>query len=200
MIDSVLEQLNATAGELHRWATSEGVKRLEEAADLIAGALLKGGKLLLCGNGGSAADCQHVAAEFVCRLSASRPRGPMAALALTTDTSFITACSNDYSFDLVFARQVRGLGRPGDVLMAISTSGSSRNVVLAAEEAKKIGIPVVSLTGPGGQLPRIADVAIMVDSSDTAVIQNVHLALEHALCRMVEEMVVQGGFFDEPRA
>lgn len=150
MTHVVLGQLGATAEELRRWASPEGVKALEDAAGLIAGSVLKGGKLLICGNGGSAADCQHLAAEFTCRLSAARPRGPIPALALTTDTSFITACSNDYSFEMVFARQVRALGRPGDVLMGISTSGTSRNVVSAVEEARGMGIATLALTGEGG--------------------------------------------------
>lgn len=199
MTHVVLGQLGATAEELRRWASPEGVKALEDAAGLIAGSVLKGGKLLICGNGGSAADCQHLAAEFTCRLSAARPRGPIPALALTTDTSFITACSNDYSFEMVFARQVRALGRPGDVLMGISTSGTSRNVVSAVEEARGMGIATLALTGRGGTLASLADMALRVLSEDTAVIQNVHISLEHAICCMVEDLLIQGGFFGEPR-
>lgn len=183
----------ATAEAMAFWASEEGIRNLREVADLIASSIKRGGKLLLCGNGGSAGDCQHMAAEFTCRLSAARDRGPLPAIALTTDTSFITACSNDYSFDVVFARQVSALGRAGDVLVGISTGGASRNVVLAMELARSMGISTVALTRRGGAIAAMADLAIEVDSDDTAVIQNAHIAIEHAVCLLVEDAVLQGG-------
>ncbi len=188
----VSEQLRATARALERWVSGEGLELLSRAARMVASSIRGGGKLMLCGNGGSAADCQHVAAEFTCRLSKRLERPPMGALALTTDTSFLTACSNDYSFDLVFSRQVRALGLRGDVLMGISTGGSSRNVVLALEEARSMGISTIALTRSGGAIASMADLALEVEDSDTAVIQNVHLALEHALCFLVEDLLFGG--------
>jgi D-sedoheptulose 7-phosphate isomerase len=160
-----------------------------EAAHLIATSIKRGGKLLLCGNGGSAADCQHLAAEFVCRLSAKRNRRALPALALTTDTSFLTAFCNDYGFEDIFLRQVQALGRPGDILLGISTSGASENVARAMKEAKEMGIGTIALTRRGGILATLADVSLEIGSEDTAIIQNVHLAVEHVLCGLVEEMM-----------
>src|SRR5258708_3109219 len=119
------------------------------AAELIAASFRAGGKLLLCGNGGSAADCQHMAAEFTSRLSADFVRPGLPAIALTTDTSFLTAYANDFDFDGVFARQVQALGKPGDVLLGISTSGTSKNVIRAVEAAREMGLKTVLLTGAG---------------------------------------------------
>lgn len=159
------------------------------AADVVAAAFRAGGALLLCGNGGSAADCQHVAAELVARLSADYERPGLPAVALTTDSSFLTAYANDYDFEGVFARQVSALGRPGDVLLGISTSGNSRNVVAAVECAKTKGLVTIVLTGSGGRLAEMADVAVCVPSSVTAHVQETHLVLEHVLCDLVEREV-----------
>jgi D-sedoheptulose 7-phosphate isomerase len=159
---------------------------MARAAELIAGAVADGAKILLCGNGGSAADCQHMAAEFVSRLTADFVRPGIAAIALTTDTSFLTAFANDIDFDGVFARQVETLGRPGDVLIGISTSGRSRNIVRAVESARAGGLRVVTLTGSVGPLAEMADVAIKVPSDSTQHIQESHLAIEHVLCHLVE--------------
>lgn len=156
------------------------------AADLITTAFLAGGKVLLCGNGGSAADCQHMAAEFVSRLTKDFDRPGLPAIALTTDTSFLTAFANDCGFDGIFARQVQALGTPGDVLLGISTSGSSPNVVLAAKTARAAGLRTIALTGAGGRLSAIVDVAIAVPSADTQHIQEAHLAIEHLICGLVE--------------
>jgi phosphoheptose isomerase len=157
------------------------------AADLIAESFRAGGKLLLCGNGGSAADCQHLAAEFTSRLSADFVRPGLPAIALTTDTSFLTAYGNDFDFDGVFARQVQALGKPGDVLLGISTSGNSTNVIQAAETARGMNIRTIALTGAsGGQLKDLADVAICVPSDNTQHIQETHLAIEHIICHLVE--------------
>jgi phosphoheptose isomerase len=156
------------------------------AADIVAGSFRSGGKILLCGNGGSAADCQHMAAEFVSRLSKDFERPALAAIALTTDTSFLTAFSNDCGFDGVFERQVEALGKSGDVLIGISTSGNSPNVVRAVEVAKKTGLHTVVLTGQGGRLTAMADVAIEVPSTNTQHIQEAHLTIEHIVCYLVE--------------
>ena len=159
---------------------------IARAAALITESLQHGGKLLLCGNGGSAADCQHMAAEFVGRLTSDLTRPGLPAIALTTDTSYLTAYTNDFGFDGVFARQLETLGRVGDVLLAISTSGMSRNVLAAAEAARREGIAVIALLGHEGPLAGLADLAIHVPSRDTQLVQQVHLAVEHLLCHLVE--------------
>lgn len=156
------------------------------AADLIAETFQRGGKVLLCGNGGSAADCQHMAAELVSRLTKGFERPGLPAIALTTDTSFLTAFANDCGFEGVFARQVQALGRPEDLLIAISTSGNSPNVLRAVAKALEVGMYTVALTGDGGRLAGMVDVAIAVPSTDTQYIQEAHLAIEHVLCDLVE--------------
>lgn len=160
-----------------------------EGAALIAASLRGGGRLLLCGNGGSAADCQHLAAEFVNGLRRDSTRGPLSAVALTTDTSFITACANDRSFDEVFARQVLALGRAGDTLLGITTSGGSKNVVRAFEAARTIGVKTLALTGAAGVIGTAVDVTVAVPSRDTQHIQESHLAIEHLLCDLVERIL-----------
>jgi phosphoheptose isomerase len=159
-----------------------------EAASVILASLRGGGKLLICGNGGSAADAQHLATEFVSTLTVDNPRPSIPALALTTDTSLLTAIANDFGVEGVFARQVESLGREGDVLIAISTSGNSANVVRAAEEARARALRVIALTGAsGGALAPAADVAIRVPSTVTAHIQECHLAIEQLLASLVED-------------
>lgn len=154
------------------------------AVEMMVGCLMSEGKILACGNGGSAADCQHFAAELVGRFEAERPE--LSALALTTDSSIITAVGNDYAFDQIFARQVRGLGRPGDVLLAISTSGNSANVIEAIHAAHDRDMRVVALTGKGGgkigDILAPEDVHICVPADRTARIQEVHLLTLHCLC------------------
>lgn len=160
---------------------------LERAIDLIAAALRDGQKLLLFGNGGSAADAQHIAAELVGRFM--RERRPLPAIALTTDTSALTAISNDYGFDDVFARQVRALGARGDVAVAISTSGRSPNVLRAVEAARAAGLKVVALTGgDGGALAAAADVTLRVSASTlSARIQETHILVGHVICELVDQ-------------
>jgi D-sedoheptulose 7-phosphate isomerase len=156
------------------------------AAELVADALRSGRKLMLCGNGGSAADSQHIAAEMAGRFV--KDRRPLAAVALSTDTSTMTCIANDYTFDEVFSRQVAGLGLRGDCLLAISTSGNSRNVIRAAEVAKSGGVRVIGLLGKGGGALRdLCDVAIVVPSQTTARIQEAHIFVGHTLCAIVEE-------------
>jgi D-sedoheptulose 7-phosphate isomerase len=156
------------------------------AGSLIANALAAGNKLLVCGNGGSAADSQHLASELTGRFI--QERKPLAAVSLTTDSSALTCIGNDYSFDEVFARQLRALGRPGDVLVAISTSGNSANVRRAVEDARALGMPVVGLLGrDGGAIKPLSDVAIVVPDTATARIQEAHILVIHTLCGLVEQ-------------
>lgn len=157
---------------------------LSEAAELMAACLKKGGKILACGNGGSAGDAQHFSAELLNRFEMERP--PLAAVALTTDSSTLTSIANDYSYEEVFSKQVVGLGRPGDVLLAISTSGNSPNVLKAIQAAHERSMTVVALTGKsGGKMPGILhdhDINLCVPSDSTARIQEVHLICIHCLC------------------
>ncbi len=159
------------------------------AADALTETFRAGGKVLLCGNGGSAADCQHMAAEFVSRLTADFTRPGLPALALTTDTSFLTAYANDCGYDGVFARQVQALGKPEDLLIGISTSGASANVVHAVRAAQGIGMRTVVLIGVGGALRELADIAIAIPSTSTQYVQEAHLMVEHILCDIVERQL-----------
>ena len=161
-------------------------KSILEAAERISASFREGGKLLLCGNGGSAADCQHMAAELTSRLDATCERPGLPALALTTDSSFLTAYANDYGYDGIFARQVQALGKPEDILLAISTSGNSKNVILAIEEARKLGMPSIGLMGESGQMLELCQPAIAVPHHSTQHIQECHLAIEHLICELVE--------------
>jgi D-sedoheptulose 7-phosphate isomerase len=162
--------------------------RIVAVARQMADSLQRGGKLLFCGNGGSAADSQHLAAEFVNRFLLQR--GALAAIALTTDTSALTSIGNDLGFDQVFARQVEALGRPGDVVVAISTSGGSPNVLRAVEVARQLGCFTVALTGgSGGSLAALADEAFVVPSAETPRIQETHITLGHTLCALVEGLL-----------
>jgi phosphoheptose isomerase len=175
------------AGDLFGRARDACADDIAKAADVLVTSLSGGGKLLICGNGGSAADAQHLATEFVSTLTIDHPRPSIPAIALTTDTSLLTAIANDFGVEGVFARQVEALGRSGDVLLAISTSGSSTNVVRAAERARELDVRVVALTGEtGGALAPVADVAIRVPSRVTAHIQECHLAIEQLLALLVE--------------
>jgi D-sedoheptulose 7-phosphate isomerase len=159
-----------------------------KAASIVADAVRQGGKLLICGNGGSAADAQGLATEFVSTLTTDRRRPAIPAVALTTDTSILTAIANDFGFDGVFARQIEALGRRGDVLLGISTSGRSRDVVLAIEAARRLGVATIALTGEsGGDLVALVDVAIRVPDARTSHVQEAHLAVEHALAFAVED-------------
>jgi len=184
-IATIKERLRVAARVSTAMADQEAAS-IAAAADLIATTFRAGGKLLLCGNGGSAADCQHMAAELVGRLTRDMSRPGLPAIALTTDTSFLTAYSNDFGFDAVFARQVQALGSRGDVLITISTSGASPNILAAVDEAKRVGLSIVALLGEAGPLADLADVAIRVPSRDTQLIQQVHLAVEHLICHLVE--------------
>jgi D-sedoheptulose 7-phosphate isomerase len=165
---------------------------LERMIDGSVEALKAGGKLLFAGNGGSAAQCQHLATELVGRFALDRT--PHAAIALTTDSSFLTACANDYGFEDVFARQVQALGRSGDVLFALSTGGRSPNVLKAVEAARAAGLKTYGLTGANGtQLAERCDVAIVIPHADSARIQEMHLFLGHLVCGGIERRLAGGG-------
>ncbi len=165
------------------------LSRLDEMAAAIAASIAQGGKLLIAGNGGSAADAQHIAGEFLVRLVVER--APLPAIALTTDSSILTAAGNDYGFDRVFARQVTGLGRPGDVLLAISTSGNSPNILAALEAARAAGVRTLGLTGAtGGRMAATTDLLLPVPSEVTAIIQQLHITVAHILCAKVERLVL----------
>jgi D-sedoheptulose 7-phosphate isomerase len=162
---------------------------IASAAEILVDALVSGHKILLCGNGGSAADSQHIAAELVGRFQQDRQALP--AIALTTDTSILTAVANDYGYEHVFERQVLALGQSGDVLVGISTSGQSRNVLLAMIQAKDLGLKTIALMGEKGGLKEKSDVAIQIPSSDPARIQEGHIAIGHIWCDLIEKQVTR---------
>ena len=172
------------------WKRSAGnlIPQIEEAGKLISKALQDGHKVMFCGNGGSAADAQHLAAEIVGRFQ--KDRNPYPALALTTDTSILTSVGNDYGFDQVFGRQVAGLGQEGDVLVGISTSGNSSDVLVALDVAKKHGIKTIGFTGRGGgKMSEVCDICIDIPSQVTARIQEMHIMIGHILCEIAEEQM-----------
>jgi D-sedoheptulose 7-phosphate isomerase len=172
-------------------ADSVLVAAIVSIAGRIAASLKSGGKVLLAGNGGSAADAQHIAAELVGRLVDDR--APLAAIALTTDTSALTAIGNDYGFDQVFARQVRALGRKGDVFVAISTSGRSPNIVAALQTAREVGLVTAGLTRAAeSPMNALCDIVLAVPSEETALIQQMHITAAHAICHLVEQELFGG--------
>jgi len=184
-VTRIKESLDALATLAGRVA-AEQADAIAAIADRYEATLRGGGTLFFAGNGGSAADAQHVATEYVVRYQTNRPA--MRAVALTTDTSLLTACANDMGFDAVFARQVEALAEPGDLLVLHSTSGESPNVIRAAEAAKARGVGVVALLGrSGGKLKDIADLVLVVPATETARIQELHLAIEHVICDLVED-------------
>jgi len=169
---------------------NENLNRLVNVIEAITQALKAGNKILLFGNGGSAADAQHIAAEFVNRFMIERP--PLPAIALTTDTSILTSIANDYDFAEIFSKQIRGIGQPGDIAWGISTSGNSSNVVKAFETAKKIGMITVGLTGKdGGEVAKMVDFSIHVSSSNTARVQETHITAAHVICELVDIKLFQ---------
>jgi D-sedoheptulose 7-phosphate isomerase len=180
----VVVAMLAEAARLHGESVS-AAGPAAAAAEAMVAALRGGGRILACGNGGSAADAQHFAAELVGRFE--RERAAMAAIALTTDTSILTAIANDYDYSRVFARQVEALGRRGDVLLGISTSGGSASVLAAFEAAKAAGVTTVALTGrDGGRVGAAADIHVNVPAASTARVQEVHRTLLHAVCALIE--------------
>lgn len=178
------EHLEA-ANALHKLSSS-----VSDAVDMIYSSLAAGGQLLIAGNGGSAADAQHIAAELTGRFLLERH--PFRALALHVNTSSLTAIGNDYGYEHVFARELSAHARPGDVLMAISTSGNSRNILRAIEAARKINVNVIGLTGgSGGQMQDACDLCLCVPSKSTARIQEMHITIGHAICELVEERLAK---------
>ncbi len=174
--------------ELARSVSESMSADIEALADLVRACLERGGTLYFAGNGGSAADAQHLAAEYVVRLE--RDRGPMRAIALTTDTSVLSAAGNDRGFDAVFERQVQALGRPGDVLVMHSTSGESENLLRAAAAARSIGLETVALLAKGGgRLASRVDLALVVPTDSTSRAQEMHLVIGHLVCELVEDSV-----------
>jgi D-sedoheptulose 7-phosphate isomerase len=166
----------------------EKIKLLEQISEQMAQAFQRGNKIFLCGNGGSAADAQHIAAEFIGRFK--RERQSLPAIALTTDSSVLTALANDYSYDAVFSRQIEGLGENGDILIAISTSGNSKNVLFAAKKAKELGLIVIGFTGQdGGELKKLVDFNFSVSSDQTSHIQEIHTTALHAISEAVEQIL-----------
>ncbi|MDF1590555.1 MAG: D-sedoheptulose 7-phosphate isomerase [Desulfobacterales bacterium] len=186
MKDIILEALSDSIRVKEAFITGH-LDRIIQAAEMVATAIVSGHKLLVFGNGGSAADAQHIAAEFINRFRIERQ--PLAALALTTDTSIITSIANDYHFDEIFEKQLRALGKKGDIALGISTSGNSRNVIRAAAAAKEIGLLTVGLTGPGGKLSEMVDLNFAVESRITARIQEAHIMLGHLLCELVDRIL-----------
>ncbi len=184
----VADQLKQTIAVLSAVADDIDLhKTLIQAAEKTAHAMRSGHKLLVAGNGGSAADAQHIVAEFVSRLVKDRPA--LRAIALTTDSSILTGVGNDYGYECVFARQIEALGQPGDVFLAISTSGNSPNIVRALELAHSTGIFTVGLTGEsGGRMSKLCDLCLHMPSTVTMNIQEAHLALEHTFCLLVEQI------------
>ncbi|MCD4721127.1 MAG: D-sedoheptulose 7-phosphate isomerase [Desulfobacula sp.] len=166
---------------------SKNIEKIEACASMMATTFKKGRKILLFGNGGSAADCQHIAAEFVNRFQMERR--PLPAIALTTDTSVITSIGNDYSFEDIFFKQIQALGKKGDIALGISTSGNSPNVIKAVRKAKQMGLSIVGFSGNNGKLKELSDFPFCVDSNTTARIQEVHILLAHILCDLTERIL-----------
>lgn len=169
---------------------AENLGRLVKVIDVITAALKKGNKILLFGNGGSAADAQHLAAEFVNRFLIERP--PLPAIALTTDSSVLTSIANDYEFNEIFSKQIRAVGQPGDIAWGLSTSGNSPNVLKGLEAAKKIGMTTIALTGrDGGAIAKAADYPLNVSSNLTPRVQEAHITAGHVICEMIDYKLFQ---------
>ncbi len=166
------------------------ISQIKEMSELMIEALRKNGKVMLFGNGGSAADAQHIAAELVGRFK--RDRTAMAAIALTTNTSVLTSLANDYGYEVVFAKQIEALGQKNDIAIGISTSGKAKNVALGIKQAKKMGIRTVALTGgDGGDIAKLADTSLVVPSAMTARVQEAHITIGHIICELVEQALCQ---------
>ena len=173
---------------------SDFINIIEEIGDIISELVQKGGKIMLCGNGGSAADAQHLAAEMLIRLRPMNNRQGIAAIALAQDTSTITACGNDFGYDTLYERIVMSLGKEGDCLIGITTSGNSKNVILAMEAAQKMGIKVFGFLGSGGRALELCDKALIVPSNNTGRIQESHITAGHALMEHVEDALIESGY------
>lgn len=178
------------SGQVKEIFINENLPKIVAVVEVLTAALKRGNKIMIFGNGGSAADAQHLAAEFVNRFLIERP--PLAAMALSTDTSIITAIGNDYDYSEIFSKQIRALGLEGDVAWGISTSGNSPNVIKGLETAKKMGVTTVVLTGKdGGAIARMADYALNVSSHNTPRIQETHITVGHVICEMIDFKLFQ---------
>ncbi|MBU3946733.1 MAG: D-sedoheptulose 7-phosphate isomerase [Proteobacteria bacterium] len=191
IIENILEE----SIELKRKFIKNNADLIINGAYKISDCLISGHKILIFGNGGSAADAQHIAAEFVNRFRIERP--PLAALALTTDTSILTSIGNDYSFDDIFSKQILALGKQYDIAIGISTSGNSKNIIKAIDVAKEIGIYTIVFTGRGGKLASLADMVFPVESDITARIQEVHITLGHIICELVDRNLFPEQFLNK---
>jgi D-sedoheptulose 7-phosphate isomerase len=190
--DKVIQRFKESA-DLKTAFAKKNCDKIIEVVHLITGSLKSGNKIMLFGNGGSAADAQHIAAEFINRLRKSkRDRPPLAALALTTDTSILTSISNDSDFSNIFSRQIRALGKKGDIAWGISTSGNSPNLIKAIKVAQEMGIKTLGLTGKGGgEMGTLVDYHLNAESNDVLRIQEVHITLSHVICELVEQELLQ---------
>ena len=183
--DIFLESIRVKEQLLHN-----NIGEIIEIAEIVIDSLKKNGKLILFGNGGSASDSQHIAAELIGRFK--KDRNALAAIALTTNTSILTSLANDYGYDIIFAKQIEALGQKNDVVMAISTSGKAKNVIAGVKQAKKMGLKTIALTGgDGGEIAKIADVTLLVPSNITARIQEAHITIGHIICELIEQTLCQ---------
>jgi D-sedoheptulose 7-phosphate isomerase len=194
-MNKIKELFNESIKVKQQVVESDVVEKIMQMTELISNAIENGNKLLLCGNGGSAADAQHLAAELVVRLRPDVNRKALPAISLAMDISVITACGNDLSFDDIFVRSLEALARPGDVLLGISTSGNSENVKRALVKAKEIGVSTCSFLGSdGGEIKGLADIEYIVPSNETGRVQEVHIMLGHALMETIEDGLLSNGY------
>ncbi|MFH1985915.1 MAG: D-sedoheptulose 7-phosphate isomerase [Pseudomonadota bacterium] len=184
---TIIEATLAESIAVKRQFIADSTSTIISISQRIADAMVSGHKVLLFGNGGSAADAQHIAAEFVNRFAIERP--PLAAIALTTDTSILTSIGNDYSFEEIFSKQIRALGRKDDVAVGISTSGNSPNVIAAMTAAAEIGMTTIGFSGARGRLPEVSDICMKVSSKTTARIQECHILAAHIICDLVDRIL-----------
>ena len=190
-MDQIIKEAFIDSAEIKRKFAETNESKIEEVAGKIVEAFKRGNKLLLFGNGGSASDCQHIAAEFVNRFKIERP--PLPAIALTTDTSIITSIGNDYDFSDIFAKQVKALAAEGDIVIAITTSGNSPNVLKGIEAGKKLDLLTILFSGgTGGKALELSDYTFLAPTADTPRIQEVHITLAHVLCEMVDFKLFKG--------
>lgn len=200
LVDVVERQLKTSISVMQSVLADPQIgKTVAAAAARTAQAMKEGRKLMVAGNGGSAADAQHLVAEFVSRLTVDRPALP--AVALTVDTSILTAIGNDYAYENVFERQIEALGQPGDIFLALSTSGNSKNVIKGLERARQMGIVTIGYSGNGGgRMAAFCDYSVVVPSNVTMHIQESHIALEHIFCMLVEKCFFGAGFGEKKPA
>lgn len=191
-MQSIILEILSQSLMVKETAIRANLERILKAGEQMANCIASGHKILIFGNGGSAADAQHIAAEFVNRFQIERP--PLAAIALTTDSSVLTSIGNDYHFDQVFAKQVLALGQPHDIAVGISTSGNSPNVIQGMAAARERGLFCLGLSGAGGTLASLCDICLGVDSKNTARIQETHITISHILCELTERILFAHAF------